>query len=115
MLNNISLVGRLTKDPESRFLTDGREVVTFTLAVQRTKEVADFIPCEVWGKVAESVREYVTKGSMIGVEGSLRIDTSQNQEGEFRTYTKVSVGKVHFIDLKRADTEEPDYSEGYDL
>lgn len=99
MLNNTSLVGRLTKDPEIKVLNSGKIVAAFTLAVQRTKEDVDFIPCEAWAKTAESIRDYVTKGSLIGIEGSIRVDNYE-VEGARRTFTKVVCNRVHFIDLK---------------
>lgn len=105
MLNNLSLVGRLTRDPETKTLQSSKIVSTFTLAVQRTKDETDFIPCECWGKTAESVRDYVTKGSLIGVDGSLRVDNYE-VDGNRRTFTKVVARNVHFIDLKTAAAEE---------
>ena len=105
MLNNVSLVGRLTRDPETKTTNTGKIVSSFTLAVQRNKEEVDFIPCEAWGKVAESVRDYVTKGSMIGVEGSIRVDNYDTDNGK-RTFTKVVANKIHFIDIKSTVEEE---------
>jgi single-strand DNA-binding protein len=110
MLNNVSLVGRLTRDPETKVLESGKVVSTFVLAVQRNKDEADFIPCETWGKTAESVRDYVTKGSLIGVEGTIRVESYDVENGK-RTYTKVVANRVHFIDLKTAKDEEDDDDE----
>jgi len=101
MLNSAALVGRLTRDPETKTIESGKIVSSFTLAVQRDKETADFIPCEAWGKTAESVRDYVTKGSMIAVEGRIRVD-SYKVEGNNRTFTKVVADRVHFIELKES-------------
>lgn len=103
MLNNVSLVGRLTREPETKNVGDGKIVSSFTLAVQRTKDIADFIPCEVWGKTAESVRDYVTKGSMIAVEGRIQVETFTDNEDKKRTFTKVVVNRVHFIEIKTTD------------
>lgn len=112
MLNNVSLVGRLTKDPEVKVLQQsGKVVASFTLAVQRNKEEADFIPCEAWGKVAESVRDYVTKGSLIGVEGAIKVDSYDSEEGR-RTFTKVVANKVHFILLKSTSGEDDTEGDG---
>ena len=110
MLNNTSLVGRLTRDPETKTLNSGKIVSSFTLAVQRTKEETDFIPCEAWGKTAESVRDYVTKGSMIGVEGAIRVDSYETDGGK-RTFTKVVCNRVHFIDLRTSEAEETEDEE----
>ena len=75
-MNHVTLIGRLTKDPEVRYTQSGTPVGTFTLAVDRrvakdkTKE-ADFIPCIVWGKMAEGVvKNYCYKGKQIAVEGA---------------------------------------------
>ncbi len=113
MLNNVSLVGRLTRDPETKVLPSGKVVSSFTLAVQRNKEEADFIPCETWNKTAESVRDYVTKGSLIAVEGSIRVDKYETDNGN-RTFTKVVANRVHFIELKSSGaspSEEEDSDE----
>lgn len=104
MLNVIVLNGRLTKDPVVKNLDNDKVVASFTLAVQRNKDEADFIPVEVWGKTAESIRDYVTKGSLIGVEGTLRVSSWENENGEMRTFTKVLGNRVHFIDLKTTTT-----------
>jgi len=106
MLNNSSLVGRLTRDPDVKVLASNKVVASFTLAVQRTKDDVDFIPCEVWGKTAESVRDYVTKGALVGVDGSIKVDNYE-VDGQRRTFTKVVCNRVHFIDLRNADKEAP--------
>lgn len=107
MINNVTIVGRLTKDPEVRDLTNST-VASFTLAVQRNKDDVDFIPCEVWNKTADSVRKFVTKGSLIGVEGSIRVDNYETDEGERRTFTKVVGRKVDFILLKSTNEAPED-------
>lgn len=103
MLNSVSLNGRLTADPVLKRLDGEKSVANFTLAVQRNKDVADFIPVEVWNKTAESVSEYVTKGSLIGVEGSIRVDNYETDDGQKRTFTKVMANRVHFIDLRNKE------------
>ena len=80
-MNQIILIGRLTKDPELRYLPNtGTPVATFTLAVDRNykdKEgnvQTDFIPVEVIGKVADFVANYISKGRLVAVNGSIRVD-----------------------------------------
>ena len=85
MLNRVVLVGRLTKDPEYRTTPSG--VATFTLAVNRTftnaqgEREADFINCVVFRRQAENVNNYLSKGSLAGVDGRIQSRSYENQEG----------------------------------
>ena len=110
-MNNIILTGRLTKDVEMRYIpVTGTPVATFTLAVQRdyvkkdgTREV-DFIPVEVIGKVAEFCKNYLSKGRLVAVQGSIRVDRYQDKNTqEFKIFTKVSARTVQALD-KKPDT-----------
>ncbi|HBF2467829.1 Single-stranded DNA-binding protein (Helix-destabilizing protein) [Clostridioides difficile] len=111
-MNNVILIGRLTKDPELRYIPgSGTAVSTFTIAVDRdyikkdgTKET-DFIPIEVMGKLAEVCANNLSKSRLIGVEGSIRVN-SYEKEGEKRAYTKVHANKIKFLDYKKDDTEK---------
>ncbi|MDS6392579.1 single-stranded DNA-binding protein [Clostridioides difficile] len=111
-MNNTTLIGRLTRDPELKYIPgSGTAVSTFTIAVDRdyikkdgTKET-DFIPIEVMGKLAEICANNLTKGRLIGVEGSIRVN-SYEKEGEKRTYTKVHANKIKFLDYKKEDNEK---------
>lgn len=111
-MNNSILIGRLTKDPELKYIpSSGTAVSTFTIAIDRdyikkdgTKET-DFIPIEVMGKLAEVCANNLNKGRLIGVEGSIRVD-SYEKEGEKRTYTKVHANKIKFLDYKKEDNEK---------
>ena len=107
-MNNIILTGRLTKDVEMRYIpVTGTPVATFTLAVQRdylkkdgTRDV-DFIPVEVIGKVAEFCKNYLSKGRLVAVQGSIRVDRYQDKNTqEFRVFTKVSARTVQALDKK---------------
>lgn len=115
-MNQIILIGRLTKDPELRYLPNtGTPVATFTLAVDRNykdKEgnvQTDFIPVEVMGKVADFVANYITKGRLVAVNGSIRVDRYMKDD-ENRSFTKVSAKSVQALDSnknKPQNTEEP--------
>ena len=113
-MNSVSLVGRLTKDPELRYIPGtGTAVATFTIAINRdytkkdgTREV-DFIPVEVIGKAAEFCANYITKGRLIAIQGNLRVDRYQTQSGENRTFTKVSSRSVQALDSNRGKSENP--------
>lgn len=116
-MNQIILIGRLTKDPELRYLPNtGTPVATFTIAVDRNykdKEgniQTDFIPVEVMGKVADFVTNYITKGRLVAVNGSIRVDRYMKDD-ENRTFTKVSAKSVQALDSsnknKSQNTEAP--------
>ena len=66
-MNKVLLIGRLTRDAELRYTPSGKAVASFTVAVQRNKEEADFINCVAWNKVAENLANYTSKGSLVGV------------------------------------------------
>lgn len=111
-MNNIILTGRLTKDVEMRYIpVTGTPVATFTLAVQRdylkkdgTRDV-DFIPVEVIGKVAEFCKNYLSKGRLVAVQGSLRVDRYQDKTtNEFRVFTKVAGRSIQALDKKPNNT-----------
>lgn len=72
-MNNVELIGRLTRDPDIRHTQSGHTVARFTLAVDAGKDQeANFIPCVAWDKLAETIEKYVGKGRQIGVTGSLK-------------------------------------------
>lgn len=111
MINNIVLVGRMTRDPELRRTSSGEAVTSFTLAVNRPYESADgqqadYPNCVIWGKGAENVDKYCSKGSLVGVEGRLRTRSYDNAQGN-RTYvTEVVCQRVQFLDTKKKE-EKP--------
>ena len=107
-MNNIILTGRLTKDVEMRYIpVTGTPVATFTLAVDRdfvkkdgTRDT-DFIPVETIGKTAEFCKNYLSKGRLVAVQGSIRVDRYQDKNTqEFRVFTKVSARSVQALDKK---------------
>ncbi|MDY2737455.1 single-stranded DNA-binding protein [Intestinibacter sp.] len=113
-MNNVVLIGRLTKDPELRYIPGtGTPVATFTLAIDRdyTKKDGskdtDFIPIEVMGKSAEFCANYIAKGRLVAIQGSIRVDRYQTQSGENRTFTKVSARNVQALDSNRSKSENP--------
>lgn len=105
-MNQVVLIGRLTKDPELRY-TPGEEtpIVNFTLAVNRGytnkdgKNEADFIFIEAWNKQAENIAQYCFKGSQVAVVGSLRVEKYVYQE-QNRSVTKVRANQVEFLSNK---------------
>lgn len=109
-MNQVVLIGRLTKDPELRYLPgEGTPVVNFTLAVNRGytnkegKNEADFIFIEAWNKQAENIAQYCFKGSQVAVNGSLRVEKYVHQE-QNRSVTKVRANQVEFLSNKKDNT-----------
>lgn len=110
MMNNITIVGRLTRDPEMKYITgSGTPVAKFTLAVDRDYKnkdgttTTDFIPVEIMGKPAEFVANYVTKGRLVGIEGSMRVDRYE-KDGEQKSFTKVSARRVQALESAKKDS-----------
>ncbi|HCZ0435315.1 TPA: single-stranded DNA-binding protein [Staphylococcus aureus] len=106
MLNRAVLVGRLTKDPELRSTPNGVNVGTFTLAVNRTftnaqgEREADFINVVVFKKQAENVKNYLSKGSLAGVDGRLQTRNYENKDGQRVFVTEVVADSVQFLEPK---------------
>lgn len=98
-MNHITLIGRLTKDPDLRYTNDGKPVCSFTLAVKRPfgKDEADFINCVVWGKSAENVAKYVSKGRQLAVEGRLQIRSYDGNDGQRKYVTEVVCERTEFL------------------
>ena len=120
-MNQIILIGRLTKDPELRYLSNtGTPVATFTLAVDRNykdKEgnvQTDFIPVEVMGKVADFVANYITKGRLVAVNGSIRVDRYMKDD-ENRTFTKVSAKSVQALDSNKNKSQNTEAPQGFQV
>ena len=106
-MNTITLLGRLTKNPEARYTSTGKAATLFTLAVNRPyanadgQREADFINCQAWGKTAEVVGNHVSKGDRLLVEGRLQIRSYTDKEGVKRYATEVVVNRVEFIEQKK--------------
>ena len=107
MYNRIILIGRLTRDPELRYVPSGAPVASFTLAVDRPfrdqqgNRETDFIDIVAWRKLAEQISQYMTKGRMVAVEGRLQIRSYETQDGQKRKVAEVVADGVRFLD--RAD------------
>ncbi|HFV7663684.1 single-stranded DNA-binding protein [Staphylococcus aureus] len=112
MLNRAVLVGRLTKDPELRSAPNGVNVGTFTLAVNRTftnaqgEREADFINVVVFKKQAENVKNYLSKGSLAGVDGRLQTRSYENKVGQRVFVTEVLADSVQFLEPKSNNQQQ---------
>lgn len=107
MINQVTLVGRLTKDPELRVTTDGNSVVNVTLAVNRNfrnqkgEIEADFVQCTLWRKMAENLSLYCKKGALIGITGRIQTRSYLGEEGKRKYVTEVIAETVRFLEGKR--------------
>lgn len=105
-MNHITILGRLTKDPEIRYTPSQKVVAQFTLAVDRPfkaengQKEADFIPCVVWGKFAELIGNSCQKGHRLLVEGRLQIRNFEAKDGTKRYVAEVIVNSFEFIERK---------------
>lgn len=101
-MNSISIIGRLTADPELRKTQSGIPVASFTLAVDRprVKETTDFFRCVAWRQTGEFVAQYFTKGRKMGVTGSMQSRQYEDKDGNKRTVWEVVVDQVDFCDKK---------------
>lgn len=110
MINNIVLVGRTTKTIELKQNKNGTNYVQFTLAVNRPykdeqgQQQADFITCVAWNKTAETLSNYVSKGTMIGVEGRLQVRSYSNEAGVRQYLSEVLVNRFTFLESKKSST-----------
>ncbi|OUZ13598.1 single-stranded DNA-binding protein [Enterococcus cecorum] len=106
MMNHVQLIGRLIKDPELRYTSQGIAVATFTLAVQRNysdnngERQTDFIQCSSWRKLAETIANHLVKGSLIACEGRIQTRNYENQQGQRVYVTEVVVNEVQFLESK---------------
>ena len=101
-MNNVVLVGRLTRDPEMRFVPNtGTAVTTFSIAIDRDytsqngERQTDFLDIQVWNKQAETCNEYLKKGNMVCVQGSIRTDSYTDQNGVKRRSFRINANRVN--------------------
>lgn len=110
MINRVVLTGRLTRDMELRRTQSGTSVVSFTLAVDRNfkkegQPEADFINCVAWNRQAETMAQYLHRGSLIGVDGRLQTRNYENQQGQRVYVTEVVVDNFTFLE-SRAQSQQ---------
>lgn len=106
MINNVVLIGRLTRDPELRYTPSNVAVATFNLAVNRNfknqagDREADFINCMIWRQQAENFRKLVQKGNLVGITGRIQTRSYENQQGQ-RVYVTEVVAETFQLLEKR--------------
>jgi len=120
MLNHITIMGRLTRDPELRRTGSGIAVASFTVAVDRDfadkqsgEKETDFIECVAWRNTGEFVSKYFTKGRMIVVDGRLQIRGWTDKEGNKRRTAEIVADSVYFGDSKKESSGGDSYTGNY--
>jgi single-strand DNA-binding protein len=109
-LNRVQLIGRLGRDPESKFTPTGKKVATFSVAVSSrwkdknggTKESTEWVNIEAWGRLGEVCQEYLKKGSLVFLEGRLKTEKYEDK-GDTKYFTKVVIQSLEFLDKRPAD------------
>ena len=108
MINRVVLVGRLTRNPELKYTTNGIANLKFSLAVNRTytgangERQADFINCMAWRGTAENMAKFLKKGALIGIEGRMETSSYQTTDGSTRYSTYVVCDHVQFLESKKS-------------
>lgn len=119
-LNQCQFIGRLGKDPESRFMPTGDQVTSFSIAVGsqwknksgEKQEATEWVNCTAFGKLAEIISQYLTKGSQVFVSGRLKTDKYQAKDGSDRYSTKIIVDQLQMLGSKPSGDREEKKFEG---
>ena len=112
-INTVNLVGRAGREPDVRYFESGSTVANFTLAVNRRSrdEEPDWFNLEIWGKQAQIAADYVRKGSLIGITGSLKIDSWKDKNtGEDRDKPVIRVDRLNLLGSKKDNETNNNYS-----
>ncbi|CYY64953.1 single-strand binding protein [Streptococcus suis] len=114
MINNVVLVGRMTRDAELRYTPSNQAVATFTLAVNRNfknqdgEREADFINCVIWRQQAENLANWVKKGALIGVTGRIQTRSYDNQQGQRVYVTEVVAESFQLLESRGQQSNSQD-------
>ena len=117
MINNVTLVGRMTRDAELRYTPQNQAVATFSLAVNRNfksqngEREADFINCVIWRQQAENLANWAKKGALIGITGSIRTRNYENQQGQRVYVTEVVAENFQLLESRKE--REASQSQGH--
>ena len=104
-MNNWCGVGRITRDIEVKKTGNGKSYCGFSIAVERNKDEADFIPCKAWDSTAENIAKYFHKGDRIGIAGVLSTRTYEDK-GEKRFVMEVLVRSFDFLNSKKSENTD---------
>lgn len=120
MINNVVLVGRLTRNVDLRYTSNGTAYASFTLAVERNfknqngEKETDFINCAMWRKAAENFANFTHKGSLVGVEGRIQTRNYENQQGQKVYVTEVLAENFSLLEPRNATRQLEGSIEGFE-
>lgn len=112
-MNKVTLIGRLTAEPQLKLTNNGQKVCRFSLAVNRQfknvegERKADFINCMAWQQRADLINNYVHKGDLIAIEGRIQVSSYIATDGTKRYSTDVIVEQIEFLSSKKAEPKQP--------
>lgn len=125
MINNVVLVGRMTKDADLQYTANNIAVATFNLAVNRNfknnngEREADFINCVIWRQQAENLANWAKKGALVGITGRMQTRNYENQQGQRVYVTEVVADNFQLLESRNAqeqrggNSQTPDFSNGF--
>jgi single-strand DNA-binding protein len=121
--NKVILIGNLTRDVELKHIPSGQAVAQIGLAVNRKYKTKDgqqqeettFIDCEAWGRTAEVMQQYLSKGKPVMIDGRLKLDTWQDKDGSNRSKLKVVIENFQFINSKGESGSNGNHTDPDDL
>ncbi|HES6653008.1 TPA: single-stranded DNA-binding protein [Streptococcus pyogenes] len=118
MINNVVLVGRMTRDAELRYTQSNQAVATFTLAVNRNfknqngEREADFISCVIWRQSAENLANWAKKGALIGITGVIQTRNYENQQGQRVYVTEVIANSFQLLESRNSQNQSGNFQTG---
>ena len=118
MINNVVLVGRMTRDAELRYTQSNQAVATFTLAVNRNFKnqngecEADFINCVIWRQQAENLTNWAKKGALIGITGVIQTRNYENQQGQRVYVTEVIANSFQLLESRNSQNQSGNFQTG---
>lgn len=121
MINFVVLIGRLTRDPDLKYLSDGTAVTSFNLAVNRSftnqegKREADFINCVIWRKKAEKFAEFLHKGSLVAIVGRNQTRSYEDEKGVKRYITEVVCSEFQVLESKEINERRGNQTPGQNI
>ncbi|MGT2812916.1 single-stranded DNA-binding protein [Streptococcus minor] len=119
MINNVVLVGRLTRDADLKYTPSNIAVATFTLAVNRPfknesgDREADFINCVIWRQAAENLANWAKKGSLIGIIGTIQTRNYENQQGQRVYVTEVIASNFQLLESRSSQQNNQGYQDNH--
>ena len=107
-INRVMEIGRLTRDPEMRETSNGKQFASFSIAVQGwSKDTVNFFNCVAWNKTAEIICKYLSKGAKIGIEGTLESYAYKDKQGNNKSGVQINVQQIEFMSAKGEGGEVP--------